>query len=198
MNLESVEARLQRHKASVPVTLTLCQSVSLSVCHVRWSFCLLLAPQRRRIMTSPAGSPFASPLSTSLCAAALPSGSFPHPLFLLSLFFVVFFFLYIPFFFFYICAQGPDIALKSKPQWTAGIADLCWTTDGNSHSLLSGYQPACDFYSVAYIIIINFYSVITFSQLIYSLSNLLRAPLDGEILSKVKKNQSYFGSCKQS
>lgn len=85
---ESDEARLQRHEASVPVTLKLCQSVSLSICHVCWSFCLLLAPQRRRIMTSPAGSPFASPLSTSPFTAALPSGSFPHPLFLLSIFFL--------------------------------------------------------------------------------------------------------------
>lgn len=141
-------------------------------------------------MTSPAGSPFVIPLSTSPCTAALPSGSFPHPLFLLSIFLVIFslhFFLSL-FFFFYICAQGPDIALKSKPRWTAGIADLCWTTDKNSYSLLSGYQPVCDFYSVAYIIIINFYSVITFSQLIYSLSNLLCAPFDGEILYEVKKN----------
>lgn len=171
VNPESVEARLQRHKASVPVTLKLCQSVSLSVCHVCWSFCLLLASQRRRIMTSPAGSPFASPLSTSPCTAALPSGSFPHPLFLLSIFF----------FFIFLCAQGPGIALKSKPQCTAGIADLCRTTYRNSCSLLSGYQPVCDFYSVAYLIIINFCSVITFSQLIYSLSNLLCAPLDSEI-----------------
>lgn len=145
MSPESVEARLRRHKASVPVTLKLCQSVSLSVCHVRWSFCLLLAPQRRRIMTSPAGSPFASPLSTSPCTAALPSGSFPRPLF----FTVYFFFsIFLSFFFFYICARGPDIALKSKPQWTAGIADLCRTTDRNSHSLLSGNKPVFVIFTV--------------------------------------------------